>query len=113
MHEEKCNTFDLAFECKNKMRDHTCKIYIHNPTYGNCYLKNWIQANGCTPIYNKATKSEIVTLHFEECWRRISPCSELKPLNQTDSNDVFHCKVSRFIRNGRVNWSDLMIELHG
>ena len=113
MHEEKCNTCDLAFESKNKMRDHTCKIYIHNPTYGNCYLKNWIKANGCTPIYNKATKSEIVTLHFEDCWRKISPCSELKPLNQIDSNDVFHCKVSRFIRNGRVNWSDLMIELHG
>ena len=112
-HEEKCNKCDLAFESRNKLRDHICKIYIHNPTHGNCYLKNWIQANGCTAIYNKATKTEIVTLHFDDCWRRITPCAELNTLNEIDSNDIFHGKLSRFVRNGRVNWSDLMIELHG
>ena len=111
-HDEKCNKCDLAFESRNKLRDHTCKVYIHNPTYGNCYLKDWIPVNGCTAIYNRATKTEIVTLHFEDCWRRIMPCAELNTLNQMDSNEIFHAKISRFIRNGRVNWSDLMIELN-
>ena len=82
MHDEKCNTCDLAFEIRDKLKDYICKINVRNPTHGNCYLKNWILAKGCTPIYNKATKKEIVTLHFDDCWRRISPCAELKTLNQ-------------------------------
>ena len=55
-HDEKCSKCDLAFESRNKLRDHICKIHIQNPTHGNCYLKNWIQANSCTTIYNRATK---------------------------------------------------------
>ena len=112
MHDENCNMCDLAFEIRDKLKDHICKINVRNPTHGNCYLKNLILAKGCTPIYNKATKKEIVTLHFDDCWRRISPCAELKTLNQIDSNKIFHGKLSKFVRNGRVNWSDLMIELH-
>ena len=111
-HDHKCNACDLAFESKQKIKDHICKISIRNPTHGNCYMTNWILAQGCTPIYNKATKKEIVTLHYEDCWRKISPCAELKPLNQLDINDIFHCKVSRFVRNGLVNWPDMMVELH-
>ena len=82
MHDEKCNTCDLAFESRDKLKDHICKINVRNPTHGNCYLKNWILAKGCTPIYNKATKEEIVTLHVDDCLRRISPYAELKTLNQ-------------------------------
>ena len=112
MHEWKCKTCDLAFEHHRKLKDHTCKINIRNPTQGNCYLKNWILAKGCTPVYCNGQKKEIATLHFEDCWRHINSCSELQPLNQHDENSVFHGKVSNFVRNGLVNWSDLMTELN-
>ena len=111
-HDYKCDRCDLAFESTKKIKDHICKINIRNPAHENCYMNNWILAKSCTPIYNKATKKEIVTLHYDDCWRKLSPCAELKPLNQVDSKDIFHCKVSRFVRNGFVNWPDMMIELH-
>ena len=112
LHDEKCNLCDWAFESRKKLKEHICKIHIRNPTHGNCYMKKWILANGCTPIYNKMTEKEIVTLHFDDCWRRICSCANLQTLNEIDSNDIFNAKVSRFVRNGLVNWSELMTELH-
>ena len=105
----------MAFENDSKLRTHICKTNIRNPTYGNLYLNNWILTKGCTPIFNRHFKKEVVTLHWEDCWRRICPCQELKPnisdKNEFDKDGVFHCKVSRFVRNGLVNWSDIMMEI--
>ena len=111
-HEHKCTRCDLAFKDKDKLKDHTCKLNVRNPSQGNCYMKNWILADGCFPIINKATMEEVGTLHCDNCWRKISPCFELKPLDQHDKNGVYHGKVNRFVRNGVVNWSDLMTSLH-
>ena len=57
LHDEKCNLCDLAFESRKKLKEHICKIHIRNPTHGNCFMKNWILDNGCTPIYNKMMKN--------------------------------------------------------
>ena len=67
MHDEKCNKCDLGFDDRRKLRDHICKVHLRNPARGNCYMKNWIVTNGCTPIYNKATMTEIATLHCDDC----------------------------------------------
>ena len=95
---------------------HICKTSIRNPTYGNLYLKNWILTKGCTPIHNKHFQKEVVTMHWDDCWRRICPCPELKPnisdKKEYDDEDVFHCKVSKFVRNGLVNWSDIMMKIN-
>ena len=56
--------------------------------------------------------TEIATLHCDDCWRKISSCAELKPLDQNDENSIYHGKLSKFIRNGVVNWSELMTALH-
>ena len=112
MHNEKCRKCDLAFKDVTKLREHTCKLNVRNPSQGNCYMKNWILADGCVPVINKATMTEVATLHCDNCWRKISSCGELKTLDQNDENDVHHGKLSKFVRNGVVNWSDLMIALH-
>ena len=65
-HEEKCGRCDLAFKDKQKLKDHTCKLHIRNPSQGNCYMKNWVLANGCTQVINKATMEEIVKIAGEK-----------------------------------------------
>ena len=112
MHDEKCSRCDLAFKDKKKLKDHICQLHIKNPTRGNCYLKNWIVVNGCTPIINKATMTELAILHCDDCWRRISKCADIKHIDEHDENSVYHGKLNKFIRNGVVNWSELMAHLH-
>ena len=112
MHDEKCSSCDLAFKDKKKLKDHMCQLHIKNPTRGNCYMKNWIVANGCTQIINKATMTELAILHCDDCWRRISKCADLKHIDEHDENSVYHGKLNKFIRNGVVNWSELMSLLH-
>ena len=112
MHDKKCPRCDLAFRDKQKLKDHTCKLNIRNPSHGNCYMKNWILVHGCTPIINKATMTEVATLHCDDCWRKLSPCGNLTALDQHDEHAVYHGKVGKFIRNGLINWSELMPELH-
>ena len=77
-HNQKCSRCDLAFTDKKKLKEHTCKLHVENPSLGNCYMKNWILAKGCTPIINKATMTEVGILHCEDCWRKFSPCSDLR-----------------------------------
>ena len=112
-HNQKCSRCDLAFTDKKKLKEHTCKLHVENPSLGNCYMKNWILAKGCTPIINKATMTEVGILHCEDCWRTFSPRSDLRvPMDEHDENAVYHGKVGRFVRNGVVNWTDLMPELN-
>ena len=70
-HDHKCTRCDLAFKDKDKLKDHTCKLNVRNPSHGNCYMKNWILADGCLPIINKATMEEVGTIHCDNCWRKI------------------------------------------
>ena len=108
-HNEKCSRCDLAFTDKRKLKEHACKLHVENPSQGNCYMKNWILVTGCTPVINKATMTEVAILHCNDCWRKISSCGDLKcPLGEHDDNSVYHGKVSRFVRNGVMNWTELM-----
>ena len=111
LHDEKCGRCDLAFKDKQKLKDHICKLNVRNPSQGNCYMKNWVLALGCTQIINKATMEEVAILHCEDCWRKLSPCSDLKPLDR-QHNSVFHGKRGTFLRNGVINWSELMPALN-
>ena len=88
MHDEKCRKCDLAFKDVTKLREHTCKLNVRNPSQGNCFMENWILADGCVPVINKATITEVATLHCDNCWRKISSCGELKTLDQNDENEV-------------------------
>ena len=111
-HDWKCKACDLAFETNSKLDGHICKTNIRHPTYGNLYINNWILTKGCTPIFNNCTKKKVVNIHHKDCWRRICPCPELKPNISdripVDENEVLHCNVSRFVRNGLVNWPQLV-----
>ena len=85
----------ICIYCHKHEHDHVCKTNITNPTYGNLYIKNWILTKGFTPIYNKCKEQEVVNIHYEECWRRICSCPELKPHISdripVNENDVLHC----------------------
>ena len=56
--------------------------------------------------------TELTILHCDDGWRRISTCAELKHIDEHDKNSVYHGKLNKFIRNGVVNWSELMAHLH-
>ena len=57
--------------------------------------------------------TEVGIVLCEDCWRTFSPCSDLSvPMDEHDENAVYHGKVGTFVRNGVVNWTELMPELN-
>ena len=74
-------------------------------------MKNLVLALGCTQLINKATMEEEAILHCDDCWRTLSPCSELKTLDK-QHDTVYYGKRGKFLRYGVINWSELMPALN-
>ena len=56
VYEHKCTLCNYTCKTELKLKNHICKIDIQNPTFGDFYMKNWIVANKCSPIFSSKRK---------------------------------------------------------
>ena len=76
-HKFRCNTCNSEFKSEKKIKEHTCRIYIENPEFGEYYMKNWIIANSCARIFSKSLSRDILFLHTEQCIEKVKSCPDL------------------------------------
>ena len=107
---------DLVFESNGKLKKHKCTSIIQNPEFKYYYVKNWLLIHGCSGLFNRKLRKEVAILQNETCWNLICTCRELPgwySLGQTlhDADGVFHIVLKDVVRDGKVNWKDLVDDL--
>ena len=106
-----CDLCNLDFESDRKLKNHTCKILVSNPSCGDSYTKNWILSHGCTRVFSHSLKREIVFLHSQQCVDGVKSCPDI--LSDYDiemvnyDGEIWHDCVDKFISEGKIDWEDL------
>ena len=85
-----------------------CRIEVRNPTCGDSYLKNWIIFDGCSIIFSRNLKKEIVYLHSQKCIDGVNSCPDLLPGYDSDiinyDGEIWHAPLDDFFSDGEVKW---------
>ena len=97
-----------------KHTNHTCKVYIRNPTFETFYTKEWLNGNGCNAIYCSELKEDVIWLHSERCWTNEDPCY-FTPCNlqgrKYEPGYLHHIKFSRFVEDKIICWEFMKMEM--
>ena len=62
-HKFSCTKCHHTSKNNTKHTNHTCKVYIQNPTYKNFYTKEWLNGNGCNAIYCSELQEDVIWSH--------------------------------------------------
>ena len=99
---------------KAKHTNHTCKVYIQNPTFQTFYTKEWLNGNGCNAIYCSELQEDVIWLHSDRCWTNEHPCY-FTPYNLQGSRYepgyLHHFEFSRFLENKNICWGSMNKEM--
>ena len=108
VHSKICENCNLEFKSDYKLNNHMCRIEVRNPTCGDSYLKNWIIFDGCSIIFSRNLKKEIVYLHSQKCIDGVNSCPDLLPGYDSDiinyDGEIWHAPLDDFFSDGEVKW---------
>ena len=110
-----CKKCNLAHNDETKHKIHICREEIENPTFKSLYTRHWLDQNGCNGIYCSERNEEVIWLHSEMCWIGEMPCSWTPYLNLREPpkpGAVKHFKYSAFVKDNKICWSALLLELN-
>ena len=113
-HPYKCKNCNLAHSDKWKHTIHICREEIDNPTHNSLYTKAWLNKNGCNGIYCSERNEDVVWLHNHKCWSGELCCSWTPHVyfgNPVVPGEVRHLEYSKFVKDKKICWSDLCLEL--
>ena len=109
-----CNKCQHISKNKEKHTNHTCKVYIRNPTFETFYTKEWLNGNGCNAIYCSELKEDVIWLQSERCWTNEHPCY-FTPCNlqgrKYEPGYLHHIKFSRFVEDKIICWESMKMEM--
>ena len=116
-HQSECKDCKERFIGNQKLKNHMCRVHIHNPSYREFYVKSWFVKNECVRVFSEHQNKEIAILHSCVCVEKPS-CSYVLPdfINQsryTDDTGFLHLHLSEILSCGEVKWEIIqdMMEL--
>ena len=111
-HEAQCDTCKEMFVGEKKVKNHMCRIFLINPTFGDFYTKNWYLKNDCIRIFSKQQQKEVAIIHSQHCIED-KHCPDL-PLKvtamKTDWLDLaYNCNLTS---ENELNWEEFIDRLN-
>ena len=111
-HEAQCETCKEMFVGEKKVKNHMCRIFLINPTFGDFYTKNWYLKNDCIRLFSKNKQKEVAIIHSQHCIEE-KHCPDL-PLTitamKTDWLDLaYNCNLTS---ENELNWEEFTDRLN-
>ena len=110
-HEHLCSFCNSTFEGIQRVKNHTCRIKIENPTSWWFYTKDWYERGKCVRVFDNQLKEEVVVVHSEECVDKRS-CPEL-PANFNiqkyfkDTQSILHLRSLDYMISNKIKWENI------
>ena len=107
IHAKPCSSCDEKFVDLEKLKTHTCRIHIKNPSSEDLYMKNWYVKHSCISVFSVIEKKEVVVLHSSLCvnTQHCSVCPRSLPNSiRVVEKGLIHLHAYCVVKSREVHW---------
>ena len=112
----RCQECLETFITNEKLKKHTCKHDIGNPSFEQYYSRSWMDSNNCNKIYCNNIKQEVAILHCEKCLKGEKSCCWSPYTLNGQSDGVKHLEFEKYTKDYifkkmEIKWPELVLAL--